>query len=97
MKVLIYGAVTEANLTEAELFEGIAPTSFISDGLNTPPRLTIPHSVVPQSNMMSPELAVRQQHMVLCTHADAVIAVDPPEHLVSAARGMRLPIYEIAT
>lgn len=95
MKTVIYGKVTPEHLADAELFSGITPTSFVSNGLHTPPATgSMETEVIPQCPMVPGEPGEKQNHWRLIAFADALILVGRNDHLLSIAQRMDLLIYE---
>lgn len=94
MKTVIYGRVTPEHLADAELFSGITPTSYITNGKHTPPVSNLETEVIPQCPMVPGEPGEKQNHWRLIAFADALILVGRNDHLLSIAQRMDLLIYE---
>lgn len=94
MKTIIYGPVTVDHLAEAELFSGITPTSYITNGASTPPASKLEAEVIPPCPMVPGEAGEKQNHWRMVLHADALILVGHNEHLLHVAQRYDLLIYE---
>lgn len=94
MKTIIYGRVTPEHLADAELFAGITPTSYITNGNSTPPASKLATEVIPPCPMVPGEPGEKQNHWRLIAFADALILVGRNDHLLSIAQRMDLLIYE---
>lgn len=94
MKVALWGRVQECHLNDAQLFAGIEPTEFITDG-RFPPPFDLPVMKIPVDPMVSGELGVRQQHCRFALNADALVMVGYDEHLQNAMQRLRVPVYQV--
>jgi len=95
MRTIISGPVTEAHLADAELLAGITPTSFVTNGLSSPPVSKLPTEVYPLCPMQPEESRVRARNYTLTQNADALVCVGGDDHLVALARRYDLPVYEV--
>ena len=94
MKTILYGPVDRQHLVAAEIFEGIRPTSFITDGTFAPP-VDLPTSIIPLDPKVPGVLGITQQHCRMMLGGKALIMVGYDEHLISQARKLRIPIYQV--
>lgn len=94
MRTIISGPVTQQHLDDAELMAGIVPTSYLTNGLSTPPLSSLETTVDPICPKL-PECGERQRNASMCLYADALICVGENEHLVSCARNNGLVVYEV--
>ena len=94
MKTIISGPVTQSHIDDADLMAGITPTSYITNGLSTPPVSKLVTTVMPICPML-PDAGERQRNYTMCLHADALIVAGPNEHLVQCAKRNNLPVYEV--
>lgn len=98
MKTIIHGPVTAADIADADLFAGIVPTSFLAaDEMPTVVsdeiyRLSC--EVIPLSDMMDYEMALKQQTMRLVTYGDALILRGENAELRVRAERLGLAIYQ---
>lgn len=95
MRTIIHGPVTADHLADAELFAGITPTSFVTNGLSRPPTKDLPAEVYPLCDKQPEESRERARNYTLAQNADALICVGENEHLVSLARNYDLAVYEV--
>lgn len=95
MRTIIYGRVTEEHLADAELFAGITPTAYITNGKHTPPASELPTEVIRQCPMVPGEPGEKQNHWRMAQAAEALILVGKNEHLVRVAEMNDLHIYEV--
>ena len=95
LKTIIYGRVTPEHLADAELFAGITPTSYITNGKHTPPASNLETEVIPQCPMVPGDPGVKQNHWRLVAYADALILACDNDHLLGVARRMDLLIHEV--
>ena len=94
MRTIIYGKVTPDHLADAELFAGITPTSFVTNGKHTPPASNLKTETIPQCPMVPGEAGEKQNHWRLVMAADALVLVGENEHLLSVAQGYDLLIHQ---
>lgn len=95
MRTIIYGQVTEEHLADAELFAGITPTSYITNGKHTPPAGNLETEVIPPCPMVPGEAGEKQNHWRLALSADALVLAEDDEHMRSVAERCELLIYEV--
>jgi len=95
MRVIISGPVRQAHLDDADLLEGIVPTSFVTNGLSTPPVCGLSTEVWPICPMQPKETSHIARDYTLVQNADALICVGHNPHLVGLARTYDLPVYEV--
>lgn len=95
MKTIIFGKVTPEHLADAELFSGITPSSFITNGDSTPPASNLPTEVIPQCPKIPGEPGERQNHWRMVLSADALILVGRNDHLIEVANRCDLLVYEV--
>lgn len=95
MKTIIYGKVTPDHLADAELFAGITPTSFVTNGNHTPPVSNMETEVIPQCPMVHGEPGEKQNHWRMVSSAEALVLVGRNDHLLSVAQRMDLLIHEV--
>ena len=79
----------------ADLMAGIIPTSFVTNGLNTPPVSQLETEVFPICQMRDRDGAIIARNYTLCHNADAVIVRGSDEHLVRLALQYGLPVYQL--
>ena len=97
MRTIISGPVTQEHLDDADLLADIVPTSFVTNGLSTPPAHTGLTTEVLPICMKQPEHSrVQARDYSLVQNADALICVGENEHLVELARSYDLPVYEVS-
>ena len=96
MRVIISGPVTQDHLDDADLLADIAPTSFVTNGLSTPPACGLPTEVWPVCLMQPDATRVIARDYTLCQNADALVCVGHNPHLVELARSYDLPVYEVS-
>ena len=94
VKTILYGLVTQQHLVDAEVFEGILPTGFITGGAHPPP-VDLPTRVVPLEPKVPGDLGLAQQHCRMLLDGRALVMVGYDEHLLSQARKLRIPIYQV--
>lgn len=94
MRTIIYGKVTPDHLADAELFAGITPTSFVTNGKHTPPVSNLTTEAIPQCPMVPGEAGEKQNHWRLVMAADALVLVGENEHLLAVAQGYDLLIHQ---
>lgn len=95
MKVIISGPVTAEHLADAEMLVGIAPTSFVTNGLWSPPASALPTEVYPICPKQPKETAEIARNFTLALNADALICVGENDHLVHLANRYELVVYEV--
>lgn len=95
MKTVIYGPVTVDHLADAELFSGLTPTSYITNGDSTPPASNLETEVIPPCPKVPGEPGEKQNHWRMVLHADALILVVRNEHLLQVAQRCDLLIHEV--
>jgi hypothetical protein len=96
MRTIISGQVTQDHLDDADLLAGISPTSYVTNGLSTPPASQLRTDAMPIC-MMQPEYSrVQARNYTLVENADALICVGENPHLVELARNYGLDVYEVA-
>lgn len=96
MRVIISGPVTQDHLDDADLMAGITPTSYVTNGLSTPPASKLQVDEHPLC-MMQPEYSrERARDYTLVHNADALVCVGDNQHLVDLARSYDLLVYEVA-
>ena len=95
MKTIVYGKVTPGHLADAELFAGITPTSFVTNGTHVPPSSNMGTEVIPPCPKVPGEPGQKQNHWRMVSSADALVLQGRNEHLVSVAERMDLLIYEV--
>ena len=95
MKTIIFGQVTAEHLADAELFSGITPSSFITNGDSTPPFSNLTTEVIPPCPKIPGEPGERQNHWRMALSADALILVGRNDHLLEVANRCDLLIYEV--
>lgn len=96
MRVILSGPVTQDHLDDADLLADIAPTSFVTNGLSTPPACGLPVEVWPVCPMQPEATRVIARDYTLCQNADALVCVGDNPHLVELARSYDLPVYEVS-
>lgn len=95
MRTIISGPVTADDLADAELMAGITPTSFVTNGLSTPPADTgLPTNVMPICPML-PDCGEEQRNATMTLYADALIVRGRNPHLVGWANRNALIVYEV--
>lgn len=92
MRTIIDGPVTPEHLSTAELF-GIAPTSFVTNGLSHPPVSDLRVDVHPVDAKLG-TLGLQARNYSLCQNADALICIGRNDHLVQVAGQYGLTIFE---
>lgn len=95
MRTIIAGRVTEDTLTSASLFGGIDPTSFVTNGLSTPPASQRQTTVYPIDKALG-VLGKDARDYTLAQHADALVLVGQDEHLLRVAAQYGLAVYQEA-
>ena len=95
MRTIIFGNVTADHLADAELFSGITPTAFITNGSSKPPAVNLPTEVIPQCPMVHGEPGEKQNHWRMAMYAEALILVGRNDHLLEVATRCELLIYEV--
>jgi len=93
MRTIISGKVTQQDIVDADLF-GITPTSYVTNGLSTPPASRLPTEVMPICPKL-PDAGEKQRNWTMCLNADALIVAGGNDHLVQCARRFNLPVYEV--
>lgn len=93
MRTIISGKVTAQDIADADLF-GIVPTSYITNGLSTPPAGRLPTDVMPICPKL-PDAGEKQRNWTMCLNADALIVAGGNEHLVFCANRLNLLVYEV--
>lgn len=93
MRTIISGPVDDRVIESASLLGDITPTSYVTNGLWSPPASDLPVSVYP----VDPKLATvgeiaRDYYLV--QHADAAIIVGGNRHLSDLAEQYGLAVYE---
>lgn len=96
MRVIISGPVTQDHLDDADLLADIAPTSFVTNGLSTPPACGLETEVWPVCMMQPEATRIIARDYTLCQNADALVCVGDNPHLVDLARSYDLPVYEVS-
>ncbi len=96
MRTIISGAVEQEHLDDADLLAGITPTSFVTNGLSTPPACGLRTEVWPVCPMQPKETSSMARDYTLVQNADALICVGHNPHLVELARTYDLPVYEVS-
>ena len=94
MKTIISGPVQQHHLDDADLFSGITPTSYITNGGSTPPVSNLPVDVEPPCPKLPDDLGEHQRNWAMCNKADALVLVGENPHLLKAAQTYKLKIYE---
>lgn len=94
MRTIISGPVTQAHLDDADLMAGISPTSFVTNGLSTPPASKLPVDVYPPCPMQPEATRLAARDYTLAHNADALVCVGDNPHLVELAKSYGLPVYE---
>ena len=95
MRVIISGPVTQDHLDDADLLADIAPTSFVTNGLSTPPACALPVEVWPVCPLQPEATRVIARDYTLCQNADALVCVGDNPHLVDLALNYGLVVYEV--
>lgn len=95
MRTIIAGRVTADTLTAAEMFEGIEPTSYVTNGLSTPPASDLPTQAHPICRALG-VLGKDARDYTLAQNADALVLRGEDEHLVRVARQYGLKVYQEA-
>ena len=96
MRVIISGPVTADHLADAELMAGITPTSYVTNGLSSPPTRDLPVDVYPICPMQPVETRERARNYTLVFHSDALECAEENDHLVSLAHHYDLIVYEVS-
>ena len=97
MRVILHGPVTADHLADAELMAGITPTSYVTNGLSSPPRGNRLSVEIMEPCMKQPaETRIRAREYSMVQNADALICVGENVHLVSLARNYDLLVYEVS-
>ena len=94
VKTILYGPVTQQHLADAEIFEGIWPTAFITDGVHPPP-VDLPTHVIALEPKVPGVLGLAQQHCRMLLEGRALVMVGHDEHLILQALKLRIPIYQV--
>lgn len=95
MRVIISGPVTQDHLDDADLLADIAPTSFVTNGLSTPPACSLYTEVLPICPMQPKETSRIARDYTLVQNADALVCVGDNPHLVDLALNYGLVVYEV--
>lgn len=95
MRTIIAGSVTADTLQAAEMFEGIEPTSYVTNGLSTPPASDRPTSVHPICKALG-AFGKDARDYTLVQNADALVLAGRDDHLVRIARQYGLKVYQEA-
>lgn len=96
MRTIISGPVTADHLADAELLAGITPTSFVTNGLSTPPASNLPVDVMPICQLQPDYSRERARNYSLVQAADALVCAGENDHLVSLARNYGLLVHEVS-
>lgn len=94
MRTIISGRVTEAIIESAAMF-GVVPTSYVTNGLSTPPVSQRATQVFPIDKALG-NAGQAARDYTLVQHADALILVGDDEHLLRVAAQYRLTVYQEA-
>ena len=95
MRVIISGPVTQDHLDDADLLADIAPTSFVTNGLSTPPACGLSTEVLPICPMQPKDTSIIARDYSLVQNADALVCVGGNPHLVDLALNYGLVVYEV--
>lgn len=95
MRTIIFGNVTADHLADAELFSGITPTAFITNGSSKPPAANLPTEVIPPCPKIPGEPGEKQNHWRMVLSAEALILVGRNDHLIEVANRCDLLVYEV--
>ena len=95
MRVIISGPVTQDHLDDADLLADITPTSFVTNGLSTPPACGLSTEVLPICPMQPKDTSIIARDYSLVQNADALVCVGDNPHLVDLARTYDLVVYEV--
>lgn len=94
MRTIISGPVTADTLADAEMFAGIDPTSFVTNGqASAPADCGKATDVFPICQRLG-KLGEAARDYTLCQNADACIVVGGNDHLVRIATQYGLPVFE---
>ena len=93
MKTIISGPVHHRHIDDAELFAGIVPTSYLTNGDSMPPT-DLPVEIDPPCPKLPGELGEHQRNWSMCNTAEALVLVGHNPHLLNAARKLKLKVYE---
>lgn len=92
MRTIVAGRVSEATLEAAALF-GVEPTSYVTNGLSTPPASDRATTVFPIDKALG-VLGREARDYTLVQSADALILVGHDEHLLRVATQYGLTVYQ---
>lgn len=92
MRTIVVGRVTEATVASAALF-GIEPTSYVTNGLSTPPASQREVRVFPIDKALG-GAGREARNYTLVQNADALIVKGEDDHLVRVATQYGLAVYQ---
>lgn len=93
MRCIISGRVTPDVLDRADFIMGIVPTSYVTNGLSSPPASQMTTDVHPIDPQLGEAGEIARDY-TLVQQADALIVVGRNPHLVGLAQMYGLPIHQ---